>query len=165
MRPVMTSRAFRCLVDTLQQPAVPVQTEPYWPYPLPEAEMIARYGLRRLTLVEQAAFPGVRLALWVFKARLTQPPATVPGARAGWAFGELSRAVVWVAETYRGHFLVCIPGGGTLPVPYNEMEWTAVADETPVTTLADAQAQERQRQWRRAVSRNLRQCLLLPAET
>lgn len=135
MNSPVTEKAFRRLLDNLREPASPMPTKPYWPYPLSEAEMIACYGLRRLTPQEQAAFPGIRLALRVFKVRLTQPPATLPGARTGW--------VVW-AETYLGHFLVCIPGGGTLPVPYNATKWTAVALDIPITTRADAQEQDRQ---------------------
>jgi hypothetical protein len=106
----------------------------HWPYPLPEAEMIFRYGLRRLTETEAAVFPGIPLALQVFKARLTRPPPVVPRARKGW--------VVWVVETYPGCFLARLPGGAIIHANYNAMEWTAVPDETPVTTLATVRAED-----------------------
>jgi hypothetical protein len=106
----------------------------HWPYPLPEAEMISRYGLRRLTETEAAVFPGIPLALQVFKARLTRPPLVVPRARSGW--------VVWVIETYPGCFLARLPGGATIHANYNQMEWTAVPDETPATTLTMVRAED-----------------------
>lgn len=144
---------FRRLVNELQRPATPARSEPYWPYPLPPAEMVARYGLRCLTAEEKQVFPGLPLALDVFKARVTKPPATVPLARAGW--------IVWLAETYPGCYLVRLPGGAPLPVPYNEMSWAAVADDERVTTLATAKAMEQQRHWQTAVLRSLRQTLKL----
>ena len=166
---------FRRLVNELQRPATPARSEPYWPYPLPPAEMVARYGLRCLTAEEKQVFPGLPLALDVFKARVTKPPATVPLARAGW--------IVWLAETYPGCYLVRLPGGATLPAPYNEMSWTApsacptplgrselalnavkwqaVADDEPVTTLATAKAMEQYLHWQTAVLRRLRQTLQL----
>jgi hypothetical protein len=124
-----TNCGFRHLVDSLKRPSPPPDSKPYWPYPLPEAEMM-------------------------------------PMARAGWAFGELSRAVVWIAETYPGYYLVRFPGGATLLAPFNEMSWTApsasptplgrlglaVADDVPTggaraTTLVDAKiAEHRKRQ-------------------
>lgn len=154
MNPPLTGDAFRRLLDNLRAPVVPAPAEPYWPYPWDEEEMMARYGLRPLTAEEQMAFPGVRLALRVFRARLLRPPAAVPAARAGW--------VVWVAETYPGCYLARIPGGGTLPVPYNEMTWQIASDATRVTTLADAQTEERRRQWQQILRHRLRQSLLLP---
>lgn len=169
MTQIVSTKAFRRLVDALQAPPIPARPEPHWPYPLPEAEMIARYGLRYLTPEEQRVFPGLPLALNVFKARLIKPPAAVPMARAGWAFGELSRAVVWIAETYPGCYLVRLPGGASLPAPYSEMSWTApstgsgqaVAHDVPATTFAAALATERQRQWQTAVLRGIRQNLQL----
>jgi hypothetical protein len=83
--------------------------------------MIARYGLRRLAPDERSLFPGLRLVLQLSKVQLTKPPAVMPMTRAGWAFGELSRAVVWIAETCPGHTLVRLPGGATLLAPFNEM--------------------------------------------
>ena len=144
---------FRRLINDLQRPATPARSEPYWPYPLSAAEMVARYGLRCLTAEEKQVFPGLPLALNVFKAQITKPPAAVPLARAGW--------VVWLAETYPGCYLVRLPGGATLPVPYNEMSWTAVADDEPVTTLATAQAMAQHHHWQTAVLRRLRQSLQL----
>ena len=124
--------------------------------------MIARYGLRRLTPVEQAAFPGLHLVLQVFKARLTKPPAVMPQARAGWAFGELSRAVVWLAETYPGHYLVRMPGGAVLLAPHHDMRWTVVTDDTPVTTMASARQEAQAQQWRRTLPQSVRRSLSLP---
>jgi len=35
----------------------PSASKPYWPHPLPEAERIARCGMRPLTLAERPIFP------------------------------------------------------------------------------------------------------------
>lgn len=153
MNQTVPNITFRRLVNDLQRPATPARSEPYWPYPLPVAEMVARYGLCCLTPEEKQVFPGLPLALDVFKAQITKPPAAVPLARAGW--------IVWLAETYPGCYLVRLPGGAPLPVPYNEMSWTAVADDEPVTTLATAKAMEKHRHWQTAVLRRLRQTLQL----
>ena len=115
--------------------------------------MMARYGLRPLTPVEQDIFPGLHLVLSIRKVRLTQPPAAVPFARVGW--------VVWTAETYPGCYLVRLPGGATLPVSYNKMKWTDVTDDEPATTLATAKAMEQQHHWRTAVLSGIRQNLRL----
>jgi hypothetical protein len=71
----MPIHSFQRLVDTLQQPSESADSKPYWPYPLPEAEMIARYGLRCLTPDERSLFPGLRLVLQIAKVQLTKPPA------------------------------------------------------------------------------------------
>ena len=157
----VTAGDFHRLGQTIQAPST-APGEPFWPYPLPEAEMAARYGLRRLTPEEQAVFPGLPLVLRVFKARLTRPPAVMPGARAGWAFGELSRAVVWLAETYPGNYLVRLPGGAPLLAPYHDKGWTAVADDTPPTTIASARRDEQMRQWQGGLRQSVRRSLLLP---
>ncbi|MFZ1397495.1 MAG: hypothetical protein WAS33_11380 [Candidatus Promineifilaceae bacterium] len=149
----MSIQMFQHLVDTLRQPSSPAVAKLHWPYPLPESEMSDRYGLRPLTPTEQQQFPGLRLVLRIDKVCLTQPPASAPKARAGW--------VVWLAETYPGCYLVRLPGGATLPVPYNEMSWTTVADDVPVTTLATAQAMAQHRHWQTAVLHRLRQTLQL----
>lgn len=149
----MPTQTFQRLVGTLLQPPLPVDTKPHWPYPLPVAEMIARYGLRPLTSVEQQHFPGLRLVLRIDKVRLTRPPMAVLRARAGW--------VVWLAETYPSCYLVRLPGGATLPVPYSEMKWTAVAEDEPVTTLTAAKVIEQQHRWRTAVLPGIRQSLRL----
>ena len=149
----MSRHLFQRLAETLQQPSQPAASKPYWPYPLPEAEMIARYGLRYLTPEEKRVFPGLPLALDVFKARIIKPPAAVPLARAGW--------VVWIAETYSGCYLARLPGDATLPAPYNKMAWTAVAADEPVTTFAMAKAMEQWRRWQTAVLRGIRQSLQL----
>lgn len=114
-------------------------------YPWPDEEMIARYGLRHLAPDEQQVFPSLRLALDVFKARMTRPPAAVPRARAGW--------VVWIAETYPGQYHVRLPGGATLLAPYHEITWERVPVETPATTIEDIRAEEKRlqaeaRKWR-----------------
>jgi hypothetical protein len=151
---VVPNNAFHRLIIALQQPSAPALSEPYWPYPLPEAEMIARYGLRRLTPIEQTAFPGLHLVLQVFKARLTKPPAVMPQARGGW--------VVWLAETYPYRYLVRMPGGATLLAPYHDMHWTAVAADTPVTTMASARQEAQTQQWRRTLPQSVRRSLSLP---
>jgi len=120
--------------------------------------MIARYGLRCLTPDERLLFPGLRLVLQIAKVQLTKPPAVMPMARAGW--------VVWIAETYPGHYLVRFPGGATLLAPFNEMSCAAVADDVlsgvaPHTTLFDAKIAEHQRHWRTAVLRDIHQQLHL----
>ena len=115
--------------------------------------MIACYGLRRLTNDEKQIFPGLCLVLQIYKAAFTRPPAVTPFVRTGW--------VVWVAETYPDHYLVRLPGGATLLAPYHEMSWTAVADDVPASTLADAKIAEHQRHWRTAVLRDIHQQLHL----
>ena len=149
----MRIHSFQGLVDTLQQSPQPVVSEPYWPYPLPEAEMIAQYGLRCLTPDERSLFPGLRLVVQIVKVQLTKPPTVMPMAQAGW--------VVWIAETYPGHYLVRFPGGATLLAPFNEMSWTAVADDVSASTLVDAKIAEHQRHWRTAVLRDIHQRLHL----
>lgn len=133
----MTSFAFNDLVHALQKPAMPSASEPYWLYPLPEVEMIRRYGLRPLTPAEQAIFPGLPLTLSIDKVRLMKPLASVPKARVGW--------IVWLAETYPAAYLLRLPGGATLPVPYNQMVWEKVPAETAVTTLEAVRAEEQRR--------------------
>jgi hypothetical protein len=104
-------------------------------YPWPDEEMITGYGLRRLTPEEQHIFPSLRLALDVFKARLTKPPAAVPRVRAGW--------IVWVAETYPGQYHLRLPGGATLLAPYHDITWERVPVETPATTVEDIRTEEK----------------------
>ena len=149
----MPPQIFQQLVDTLRQPSPPAVAEPHWPYPLPEYEMIVRYGLRPLTPTEQQYFPGLRLVLRINKVRLTQPPAAVPKARCGW--------VVWLAETYPGCYLVRLPGGATLPVPYNKIVWTAVSGDEPATTVSAAKKMDQQHRWQTAVFPVMRQSLRL----
>ena len=151
MKNRLSRHTFRFLVKSLTLPPETTETEPYWPYLLPEAEMIASYGLRRLTQAEQQLFPGLCLVQNVRKVRLTAPPSVMPEARAGW--------IVWTAETYPGHYLVRMPGGATLPAPFNQMVWTAVSEESddiPATTLADVKANKWRHQWRTAVRQNIR---------
>jgi hypothetical protein len=136
MNTTLSGHSFRRLVNSLIRPPDPTETQSYWPFSLPEAEMIALYDLRRLTSTEQRLFPGLRLVLNVRKVRLSEPPSVMPAVRAGW--------IVWTAETYPGHYLVRMPGGVTLPAPYNQMTWTAVSeerDDIPITTLAVVKAE------------------------
>ena len=154
--------ALRRLAADIQASPPATSAPEHWPYPLPEVEMVARYGLRPLTPAEQAVFPGLRLVLQTFKARLDRPPAVMPVARPGWAFGELSRAVVWMAETYPRSYLVRMPGGATLLWPYHKMVWTAVSEDVAATTLDSARQDEQQRQWRRSLLSGLRRSLCLP---
>jgi hypothetical protein len=142
---------FRFLVNAPQQLPETADAEPYWPFPLPEAEMITHYGLRRLTQSEQQLFPGLRLVLNVGKVRLMKPLSVMPMARVGW--------VVWTAETYHGHYLIRMPGGSTLLAPFNQMAWTAVSEESGdilATTLADVKADKWRQQWRTAVRHIIR---------
>jgi hypothetical protein len=159
MNTTLSGHSFRRLVNSLVRPTETAETGPnYWPYPLPEAEIVACYGPRCLTRIEQQLFPGLRLALNISKVCLTRPPVVTPAARAGWAFGELSRAVVWTAETYPGHYLIRMPGGAMLLAPYNQMAWTAVSEESddiPVTTLADIKAEAWRQKWRTLVRQNI----------
>jgi hypothetical protein len=147
------SNAFRTLIATLERPSLVPSIPTPSPYPFAEEEMIARYGLRYLTLNEQAVFPGLRLVLTVFKARLTKPPAILPRTRVGW--------VVWVAETYPANYLVRMPGGTILLAPYHQMTWTAVADDAPITTLATVKNEEQQQRWRMSVRRGIQQSLII----
>jgi len=133
----MLEDRFRPLIQDLQHPLKPATTNPPCPYPLPEAEMLLGYGLRPLTPTEQTLFPGLRLALHIDKVQLIKPQAGVPKARVGW--------IVWLAETYPGAYLMRLPGGATLPVPYNQMVWEKVPAETAVTTLEDVRAEEQRR--------------------
>ena len=123
------------------------------PYPLADEEMITRCGVRYLTLTEQAAFPGGRLVLNVFKACLTKPPAVMPRAKVGW--------IVWIAETYPHYYLVRMPGGAILLAPYHPIAWTAVAADTPITTLTVAKNEEQQQRWRVSVRQGIRQSLII----
>ena len=125
----------------MTQPAEPT----FSVYPWLDEEMIARYGLRYLTSGEQRVFPGLRLALDVFKAKMIKPPASVPRARAGW--------VVWIVETYPGQYHVRLPGGATLLAPYHDIAWERVPVGTPATTVKDVRAEEHRlqaeaRKWR-----------------
>jgi hypothetical protein len=151
MNTTLSGHSFRRLVNSLVRPTETAETGPnYWPYPLPEAEIVAWYGLRCLTQAAQQLFPGLRLTLNISKVCLTRPPVVTPAARAGW--------VVWTAETYPGHYLVRMPGGVTLPAPFNQMLWTAVSEESddiPATTVADVKADKWRQQWRTAVRQNI----------
>ncbi|MEZ4641632.1 MAG: hypothetical protein R3E31_02645 [Chloroflexota bacterium] len=147
----MPTQVFQRLGDTLRQASPPAVAKPNWP--LPEGEMIARYGLRLLTPTEQQYFPGLRLVLRIDKVLLAQPLAVVPRAKRGW--------VVWLAETYPGCYLVRLPGGAALPVSYNKIAWTAVSCDEPATTVSAAKAMEQQHRWQTAVLSGIRQSLQL----
>ena len=147
------SKAFRPLVAALERPSPMPNMPASSPYPFADEDMIARYGLRNLTPTEQAAFPGVRLVLNVFKAYLIKPPAVMSRAKMGW--------VVWIAETYPHHYLVRMPGGAILLAPYHSMAWTAVAQGTPITTLAVAKNEEQYQRWRVSVRRGIQRSLIV----
>jgi hypothetical protein len=68
---------------------------------------------------------------------------------------------VWLAETYPGCYLVRLPGGAALLVPYNKIAWTAVSGDEPSTTVSAAKAMEQQRHWQTAVLPGIRQSLQL----
>ena len=141
----MSVNLFQRLAAALTEPPPAPTTPAPSPYPWPDEEMIARYGLRHLTAEEKQVFPGLRLALDVFKARLIKPPSAVPRVRAGW--------VVWVAETYPGCYHVRLPGTASLPAPYHDITWERVPMEVPATTIEDMKAEDRRleaevRKWR-----------------
>lgn len=69
MNVCLTNDAFGSLVDSLKRPSPPSESKPYWPYPIPEAEMIARYGLGYLMPVERTLFPGLHLVLQIAKVQ------------------------------------------------------------------------------------------------
>lgn len=134
----MSPNSFKQPVDALQKPtAKSSEFEPVWPYPLSEAEMIRRYGLRPLTPAEQVIFPGLALTCHIDKVRLIKPPASVPKGRAGW--------VVWLAESYPGNYLLRLPGGATQPIFHNQLVWEKVSAETAVTTVDDLRTEEKRR--------------------
>ena len=149
----ITSKAFRSLAAALERPPPIANMPAPSPHPFADEEMIACYGLRYFTLIEQVAFPGVRLVLNVFKAYLTKPPAVMPRAKVGW--------IVWIAETYPHHYLVRLPGGAILLAPYHFMMWTAVAADTPITTLADVQNEAHHHRWRMHVRQGIQQNLII----
>ena len=99
---------------------------------------MARYGLRPLSVAEQQLFPGLRLTRGIGKGELTKPPAVMPMARAGW--------IVWIAETYPGHYLVRMPGGATLLSPHHGITWNRVPVDMPATTIESVRAEEKRLQ-------------------
>lgn len=108
------------------------------PYLWPLEQRITHFALRPLTTAERAVFPGISLVRDIFKGRLTRPPSGIPRVRAGW--------VVWIAETYPDSYLVRLPGGASILVPYHRMSWERVSDETPATTIEDVRMDEKYRQ-------------------
>ena len=149
----MSAKQFEQLLAALSAPPPAAALAAAWPSPWPAAELRERYGLRPLTPAEQPLFPGLRLVRTVQKVRLTRPPAVVPAAQAGW--------VVWVAETYPGHYLVRLPGGAPLLAPYHALAWQAVSADTPATTPAGARAMAQEQQWQQTVRENLHRRLRL----
>ena len=150
MQKPINSRTFSRVADDLKRPFLP-NARPRL-QPLPEAEMIARYGMRRLTAEEKSVFPGLRLVIQAKKVCITQGPAVLPRTK-GW--------IVWIAETYPGSYLVQFPGAGPVLAPYHMMRWTEVSQDTPATTLASAKELERHQRWRRAFRRNIGQQLVV----
>ena len=151
----IASGSFRRLVADLEKqslsPALPAS-----PYPWPDEEMIARYGLRYPTPEEKEQFPTHRLVLDVFKAKVTKiakSPYINPEAGTGW--------IVWAVESYPGSHQFRMLNGDLLHEQYNEIEWERVPDETPVTTPASAKRVKAQQQWQRQVRSGIRQSLRL----
>lgn len=103
-----------------------------------DPDLIEPYGLRPLSAKEQRIFPGLELALDVFKAHLAASIPILSGDQAGW--------VLWMAETYPGQNLLALPGGSRLHVEYHGIQWERVPADTPVTTLDHVRAGERRRQ-------------------
>lgn len=152
MQKSIAASSFTRLADDLKRPFAPPLEEGKSQVPLVEEEMIARYGMRRLSAEERSIFPGLTLVIQAKKVRITHAPTVLPRAK-GW--------VVWIAETYPGWYLVKLPGGGSLIAPYNEMNWADVAQDMPATTLAYAKEAERQQRWQRAFRQNIGQQLVV----
>ena len=147
---------FRRLITQLQSPAQAAQTSFPSPYPWPDEEMIARYGMRYPTPVERNTFPTHRLVLDVFKAKIikiTKSPYINPGVGIGW--------VVWAVESYPGSHQFRMPNGDLLHEQYHQIEWARVLDETPVTTPASVKRAKVQQLWQRQIRGGIRQSLRL----
>ena len=147
---------FRRLITQLQSPAQAAQTSFPSPYPWPDEEMIARYGMRYPTPVERTIFPTHRLVLDVFKAKIikiTKSPYINPGVGIGW--------VVWAVESYPGSHQFRMANGDLLHEQYHQIEWARVPDETSVTTLASVKRAKVQQQWQRQIRGGIRQSLRL----
>ena len=132
----------------------PVQ--PASPYPWPDEEMMARYGMRYPTPEEQNLFPAHRLVLDVFKARIkriARSPYFNPAARTGW--------IVWVVESYPGSHQFRMLNGDLLHEQYHGVEWECVPGETAVTTPASAKRLQAVRRWQRNVRSGIRRQLRL----
>ncbi|MCA9922864.1 MAG: hypothetical protein KC421_10850 [Anaerolineales bacterium] len=126
------------------------------PYPWPDEEMMARYGMRYPTPEEQNLFPTHRLVLNVFKARIkriARSPYLNPEAGTGW--------IVWAVESYPGSHQFRMLNGDLLHEQYHGIEWERVSDETAVTTPASAKRLQAIRQWQRNVRNHIRQNLRL----
>lgn len=78
-------------------------------------DLVEGYGLRPLSAEEQRIFPGFKLILDVFKARLT---ASIPIL-----FGTQASRVLWLAETYSGQHCLVLPGGSRPHVEYHDVRW------------------------------------------
>ena len=126
------------------------------PYPWPDEEMMARYGMRYPTPEEQNLFPTHRLVLNVFKARIkriARSPYLNPEAGTGW--------IVWAVESYPGSHQFRMLNGDLLHEQYHGIEWERVSDETAVTTPASAKQLQAIRQSQRNVRNHIRQNLRL----
>lgn len=152
MQNQIAAGSFTRLANDLKRPFVPPPQARKSQVPLPEAEMIARYGMRQLTAEERSIFPGLKLVIQAKKVRITHAPSVLPRAK-GW--------IVWIAETYPDWYLVRFPGGGSLIAPYNKMRWADVDQDTPATTLSSAKEAERQQCWQRAFRQNIGQQLVV----
>ncbi len=148
-------RQFRGLITQLQSPVQEAQAWPPWPYPWPEEEMIARYGMRCPTPAERKTFPTHRLVINVVKARIRKigksPYVNASGVG----------VIVWAVESYPGSHQFRMPNGDLLHEQYHQIEWERVSDGTSVTTLASAKRVQAQQQWQRKVRGGIRQNLRL----
>lgn len=80
---------------------------------------------------------GLPVVLDIAKGRIRNSPGVWPGGE-GW--------IIWLVETYPGHYLARSPGQASAPVQYNDIHWEPVPDDTPVTTVAELKTKEKERQ-------------------
>lgn len=93
---------------------------------------------RLLTEAELPISHGLPVVLDIGKGRIQNSPGVWPRGK-GW--------IVWLIETYPGHYLARSPGDAPVPVQYNEIYWEPVPDDTPVTTVAELKTKEKERCW------------------
>lgn len=146
---------FRCLITQLQSPVQETRASPPSPYPWPDEEMIARYGMRYPTPAERNIFPTHRLVINVVKARIRKIGKSPYVNAAGIG------AIVWAVESYPGSHQFRIPNGDLLHEQLYEIEWEQAPDDMPVTTLASIERDRLRQQWRQKVQQGIRQSLPL----
>lgn len=149
------SGQFRRLLTQLQSPVQETQALPPSPYPWPDEEMIARYGMRYPTPEERTIFPTHRLVINVVKARLRKigksPYVSTGGVD----------VIVWAVESYPDSHQFRTPNGDLLHEQFHEIEWEQAPDDMPVTTLASMKRDRLRQQWRQRVRQGIRQSLPL----